>query len=703
MSESDHGHAALFAPRSIALIGASSNPAKIGGMPLAYLKAWGFAGPVYPVHATEREVQGLKAYAHIGEVPGPVDLAICALPGPAAEAAVRDCAERGVRTMIMFTSGFAEVSAEGAAAQARMVAVARNAGMRLAGPNCMGMANLRSGAICTFHPAFAEVMRRDGCIGLVSQSGAFGGLSALMAHLRGLSLSHLITTGNESDVDVADGLLYLSTQPQVRVILLYIEGVRHGARLLEGLRRAHDAGQAVVAIKLGRTEAGSAAAASHTAALAGSDAVADAVLRQFGAHRAQSIEEFQDIAFAAAVAGLPRHARTGIVTVSGGVGVLMADDAEQRGLELPVLRPETQAQVKALVPFAGTRNPLDITGQVLNDRALLRKAFDLMAADGDMASVLTFVGSSLLKPEAVAEQLPPWLELRRQHPQRWLALCGLFSDPARLALQEAGIATFAEPTHGTRAAAALWRIGQALARPIGRPALPPARALPAGPHNEFDSLRALREAGIATVGARVATTADEAVAAAETLGYPVVLKLLSADVLHKSDIGAVHLNLADADAVRAAHAAVRQAAAAQAPQARVDGVLVAPMVKADRGAVECILGVTRDPVFGPVVMFGLGGVFVEAMGDVSFRVAPFDVDEAHRMVAETRASRVLDGLRGAPAADRQALAQALSDLSCWAAAHADTLESLEANPVLVRPAGQGLVALDAVLIGQVPQ
>lgn len=697
MTDLDAGHQALFAPRSIAIIGASSSPTKIGGLPLAYLKASGFDGPVYPVHATEPEVQGLKAYARIADVPGPVDLAICALPGAAAEAAVRDCAARGVRALIMFTSGFAEVSAEGAAAQERMVAVARAAGMRLAGPNCMGIANLGTGAICTFHPAFAEVMPRDGCIGLVSQSGAFGGLSAMMARLRGLSLSHLITTGNEGDVDVADGLLYLASQPQVRVILLYIEGVRHGARLLEGLRRAHAAGQAVVAIKLGRTEVGSAAAASHTAALAGSDAVADAVLRQFGAHRAHSIEEFLDIACAAAVAGRPRHARTGIVTVSGGVGVLMADDAVQRGLELPALSADTQAQVKALVPFAGTRNPLDITGQVMNDRALLRKAFDLMAADGDLASVLTFVGSSLLKPEVLPEQLPPWLEIRRQHPQRWLALCGLIGPEARQALQQAGIATFEEPTHGTRAAAALLRIGQALERPLVRPPLPPARALPPRAHHELESLQALREAGIATVEARAAASADEAVAAAEALGYPVVLKLLSADVLHKSDIGGVCLNLTDAAAVRAAHAQVLSAAARQAPQARVEGVLVAPMVA---GGIECILGVSRDPVFGPVVMFGLGGVFVEAMGDVAFRVAPFDVDEAQRMVAETRASRVLDGLRGAPAADRTALAQALSDLSRWAAAHADTLESLEANPVRVLPAGQGLVALDAVLIGR---
>jgi acetate---CoA ligase (ADP-forming) len=694
------GRQALFNPRSIAIVGASSSPDKIGGLPVAYLKASGFAGPIWPVHPSAAEIQGLPAFRSVGDLPEAPDLAICAVPGAAAEATVQACAAKGVRALIMFTAGFAEVSAEGAATQARMAATARAAGMRLAGPNCMGMANLTTGALCSFHPAFAQPMARDGCIGLVSQSGAFGGLSTLMAHLRGMALSHVITTGNEADVDVADGLLYLTGQTQVKVILLYIEGVRDGARFLEGLRRAHAAGQAVVAIKLGRTAVGSAAAASHTAALAGSDAVADAVLRQFGAYRAQSIEEFFDIACAAAVAGLPRSGRTGIVTVSGGVGVLMADDAGARGLELPALSDATQARVRALVPFAGTRNPLDITGQVMNDKTLLRQAFDLLAADAaDLSSILTFQGASLLNEANLPDTLPPWLAVRQQHPERWLGLCGFMAPQARVALQRAGVATFIEPTHGTRAVGALHQIRTALARPLVQPPLPAAAPIAPGAANEDASLAALRAAGITTVDARVARSADEAVQAAAALGYPVVVKLLSADVLHKSDIGGVQLNLPDAAAVRAAFAAVLAAAASHAPQARVDGVLVAPML---RGGIECILGVSRDPVFGPVVMFGLGGLFVEAMGDVAFRVAPFDTDEALRMVAETRASKVLAGLRGAPPSDIQALAQALSDLSCYAAAHAPWLESLEANPVLVRPAGQGLVALDAVLIGRQP-
>jgi acyl-CoA synthetase (NDP forming) len=576
-----------------------------------------------------------------------------------------------------------------------MATIARAAGMRLAGPNCMGMANLRTGAIASFHGAFAQPIGRDGRIGLVSQSGAFGGLSVLMSRQRGVPFAHMITTGNEADVEAADGLLFLAGQPHVEVILLYIEGVRDGARFLQGLRLAHDAGKAVVAIKLGSTEVGGAAAASHTAALAGRDAVYDAVFRQYGVHRARSIEEFLELGCTVAVGGLPANETAGIVTVSGGVGVLMADDASTRGLRLPELSPRTQAQIKEMVPFAGTRNPLDVTGQVVNDRNLLNRAVDLLLADESApATVITFQGAALARPDAEQAFVRPWMEIVARHPDRWFALTGTLSHEIRRTLDAAGIPAFAEPTHATRAAAALARIGAHLRRPLDIPATGDAPPLPTGPATELDALAVLRAAGLPVVDARSATDADEAVRAAEAIGFPVVLKLLSPDVVHKSDIGGVRLNLGNADAVREAFDAIVRAAAAAAPGARIDGCLVAPMVA---GGVETIVGLTRDPVFGPVVMFGLGGVHVEVLGDVSFRVAPFGVDEAHRMIDEIRGARLLDEVRGRPAVDRNALAQALSRLSVAAAAWPASLVSIEANPFLVLE--DGAMALDAVMIG----
>ncbi|MEZ5659885.1 MAG: acetate--CoA ligase family protein [Burkholderiaceae bacterium] len=685
---------AIFAPRSIAVIGASTDATKIGGLPIAYLQAHGYDGAVYPINPRSATVQGLRAYPDVREVEGGIDLAICAVPGPLAKDAVIACAEKGVRSMIMFTAGFAEVSPQGAAVQAEMAAIARAAGMRLSGPNCMGMANLRTGAIASFHGAFSEPVSREGRIGLVSQSGAFGGLSALMARQRGLPFAHVITTGNEADVEAADGLLFLADQPHVDVILLYVEGVRDGPRFLRGLKLAHERGKAVIAIKLGSTEVGGAAAASHTAALAGADEVYDAVFRQYGVHRARSIEEFLDLGCTVAIGGLPKGDAAGIVTVSGGVGVLMADDASTRGLRLPELSARTQAAVKALVPFAGTRNPLDITGQVVNDTTLLNKAVDLLIEDeAQLATVLTFQGAGLARPNALETLVQPWIEIVRRHPDRWFALAGMVPPDIRRVLDAAGIPAFVEPTHATRAAAALAAIGAHLSRPLELPEVGEAPPLPQGKANEAESLAVLRAAGLDTVDARVAADADAAVAAAGAIGYPVVIKLLSPDVIHKSDIGGVRLNLRDEGEVRDAFAAIMQSAAKAAPGAKIDGVLVAPMVS---GGVETIIGVTRDPVFGPVVMFGIGGVHVEVLGDVSFRVAPFGVDEAERMIDEIRGRKLLDGVRGQPAVDRAALAQALSRLSIFAAAHADRLVSLEANPFVVRE--QGALALDAVLL-----
>ncbi|MEZ5651767.1 MAG: acetate--CoA ligase family protein [Burkholderiaceae bacterium] len=685
---------ALFAPRSIAVIGASTDETKIGGLPIAYLKAHGFDGTVYPINPRASTVQGLRAWADVREVDGEIDLAICAVPGSLAKDAVSACAEKGVHGMIMFTAGFAEVSPQGAAAQAELSAIARAAGMRLAGPNCMGMANLRTGAIASFHGAFSEPVARDGRIGLVSQSGAFGGLSALMARQRGLPFGHVITTGNEADVEAADGLLFLADQPHVDVILLYVEGVRDGARFLRGLKLAHERGKAVIAIKLGSTEVGGAAAASHTAALAGADEVYDAVFRQYGVHRARSIEEFLDLGCTVAIGGLPSDDNAGIVTVSGGVGVLMADDASSRGLRLPELSARTQAAVKALVPFAGTRNPLDITGQVVNDRALLNKAVDLLLDDeARLATVITFQGAALVRDDALETLVEPWIEIVRRHPDRWFALAGMVPSEIRRVLDRAGIPAFVEPTHATRAAAVLAGISAHLRRDLNLPEVGDVPALPVGKANEADSLAVLRSAGLDTVDTRVAADADAAAAAAETIGFPVVLKLLSPDVVHKSDIGGVCLNLREAGEVRDAFARIMRSVASAAPEARIDGVLVAPMIT---DGVETIVGVTRDPVFGPVVMFGIGGVHVEVLGDVSFRVAPFSVDEAERMIDEIRGHKLLAGVRGRPAVDRTALARALSRLSIFAAAHADSLVSLEANPFVVRE--QGALALDAVLL-----
>ena len=686
----------MFRPASVAIIGASSDPARIGGMPLAFLKANNFAGPIYPVNPRGPTIQDLPAFPSIRDIGKPVDLALIAVPAVHVIPSLEACIEVGVRAVIIFSAGFAEIDEEGARQQERIAAIARAAGIRVMGPNCIGLVNFSTGLYMSFHPAFAFSGKPGGKLGIVTQSGAFGGHVHRMAIDRDFSYSYCITTGNEADVDVADGLAFLAEDPGTTAIQVYFEGFRKGRKLMRALEMAQKNGKPVVAIKLGRTEAGAAAAASHTAALAGADAVWDAVLRQYGVYRATSIEEFLEIGISCATARRPVNDRVGLVTVSGGVGVLMADAAADYGLDVSPMPQAAQDKIRKLVPFAATRNPIDITGQVVNDFGLLGQAIDIIAAEGGYGSLVPFIGSSARVPERAARLLEQCVELHTRYPELLVVQAAISPPEFRNSLQALGYLSHEEPVSAVRAVAALAAFRRHFARkdapPEKAPALPPLKR--GGPLSEYDSLRFLAAAGLPVVDARLVSSADEAEAAAAALGFPVAFKVASADILHKSDVGGVALGLASPAALREAYAVMAKGVAAKTGRA-VETFTVAPMIS---GGVETVLGVNRDPVFGPVVMFGLGGIFVEALGDVVFRAAPFGLDEAHRMIRGIKSFRVLEGVRGRPPADIDALVTALARLSSLAAAQADTIESIDINPFLVRAKGQGAVALDALVI-----
>lgn len=687
----------LFRPASVAIIGASSDAARIGGMPLAFLKANRFAGPIYPVNPKGPTIQDLPSFPSIRDIGRPVDLALIAVPAVHVIPSLEACIEVGVRAVIIFSAGFAEIDAEGARQQERIAAIGRAGGIRIMGPNCIGLVNFSTGLYMSFHPAFAFSGKPGGALGIVTQSGAFGGHLHRMALDRDVSFSYCITTGNEADVDVADGLAFLAEDPGTRAIQVYLEGFRKGRKLMRALEMAQRNGKPVIAIKLGRTEIGAAAAQSHTAALAGADAVWDAVFHQFGVYRATSIEEFLEIGIACAVAPRPANDRVGLITVSGGVGVLMADAAADYGLDVAAMPQAPQDKIKKLVPFAATRNPIDITGQVVNDFSLLGQAIEIIAAEGGYGSLVPFIGSSARVPERAARLLELFAQMRTQYPELLLVAAAISPPEFRIGLQALGYLSYEEPVSAVRAVAALAAFRRHFAR---TDAPPPAvvAAMPAlagdAPMSEFDSLRFLGAAGLPVVDARLVGSLAAAEEAAQALGFPVVLKIAAADILHKSDVGGVALGLASREALREAHAAMAAAVAARTGRA-VENFLVAPMIG---DGVETVLGVNRDPVFGPVVMFGLGGIFVEALGDVVFRAAPFGLDEAHRMIRAIKSYRVLEGVRGRPPADVDALAAALARLSVIAAAHGDAIESIDVNPFLVRAKGQGAVALDALVI-----
>jgi acetate---CoA ligase (ADP-forming) len=692
---------ALLAPRSIAVVGASDTATKIGGVPVDFQKSFGYAGALYPVNPKATTVQGLPAYPSLAAIGAPVDLAIIALPAAQAEAALAEAAAAGVRGVLMFSSGFAEVGGDGVAAQARLSALALASGVRLLGPNCLGFINVAQHVYATFSPVPRGGRVRAGDIGLVSQSGAFGAYAYALARERGLGLSMWITTGNEADIGFADGIEWLAHDPATRVIMGYMEGCRDGPRLRRALAAAHAARKPVVIVKVGRTAIGAQAAASHTAALAGDDAVYDTVLREFGVHRARDIAEFFGVAAGASIAGLPRGRSIGLFTVSGGVGVLMADEAVAAGLDVTPLSPQAQDTIRGWVPFAAPTNPVDITGQVTNDNSLIERSARLMLDDQHFASWVGFMAASGLSDLMWPVLLGLVQGLRQRYPDTVLALSTLMLADRRRQLEALGCLVSAEPAEAVRTLGALAAIAEHHAR--GLPPVPPAPAaltVPPRTLTEPEGLALLAQAGVRTVAHRVVQDADAAVAAAEALGYPVVLKIVSPDITHKSDVGGVALGLRDAAAVRAACVAMQAGVARQAPGAQIDGLLVAPMLS---GGVECILGIQRDPVFGPMVMFGLGGVFVETLGEVALRSAPLTQAQAAEMIRSTRAWPLLAGTRGRPPADLDHLAAQLASLSRLAVAAGDSLASLDINPYIALPAALGGgCAVDAVVVGSLP-
>lgn len=681
---------ALFRPKSVAIIGASSDPTRIGGRPVAFSKR-AFKGAILPVNPKGGDIQGLPAYASIAHAPGPIDQAIIAVPAKAALAAADECIAKGVKAAVMFSSGFAETGAEGRALQVELTRRCRAGGMKLLGPNSLGMFDVHAGLYCTFSSYFDPLWPRTGPVSIVSQSGAFGTYFLAIAAERGLGFSHFVATGNEADVDVAACVEWLADDPATGVIMIYLEGCNDGARLRAALARAGENRKPVVAMKVGVSEQGVAAIASHTGSLAGSDAVFDAVFAETNTYRARSLDELVDVAYACSGGVFPKSPRLGVVTLSGGVGIQMADAAVELGLELPRMPDAAQQKVLAMVPFAGPANPVDTTAQVVNDWSMFTKILGIVADEGAVDSVVSFLAHMGTTPGLMDRLKPAFLEARQRFPDRVFVLCARMSREMADAFFALGFLIFEDPNRAIAAVAALARLGAGFDT-VRRPGeAGPARALPAGSINEAEAKRLLAEAGVPFAPERVVRTRGEAVAAAREIGFPVALKVLSPDIAHKSEAGGVALGLHGADEAGNAYDAVMARVRAREPDARLEGALVARMIE---GGVETVIGIKRDPVFGPVVMFGLGGVYVEVLKDVTLRLAPVDRATALDMIRRINGFPLLAGARGKPAADLDALADAIVAMSRFGAAH--DVASAEINPFIALP--KGGFAVDALIL-----
>ncbi len=688
----------LFRPRSVAIIGASDDPNKVGGRPLQFLRKANYRGSVYPINPRGGQLQDLQAYRALDDIEGPIDQAVIALAAPHVMGALQDCIRRGIRAVQIFAAGFAEQDDAGVAAQAAIRALARDTGTRILGPNSLGLFEVHDGFFGTFSTALDGAWPEPGSIGLATQSGAFGSYAYGLAQRAGLGFSSFVATGNEVNVDVADCIAWMADDERTRTILVTLEGTRDGRRLINALERAADAEKPVIVMKVGASEAGATAAASHTGSLAGSDALYDTVFRQAGAHRAHSIEEMVDIAYACSRSKPPRGNRLGVATTSGGVGVLLADAAVQHGLVLPDMSETVRRQVSGLVPFANGRNPLDTSAAIIGDLGLFPRLLDIMIDGSDLDSIICFLAHVGRNAAHMAQLEPGLIKLRQSHPDKAMALVLLCDMPLRARLEQAGFLVFEDPSRAVRAVAAATKLArkQTVQHPATRAPFPSGQSLPMPPGRrltERDAKTVLAGLGIPVVAEHLATTAHAARQAARELGYPVAMKIMSADITHKSDIGAVLLNLAGEDDVEAGFHLIQRRVADAMPNATTEGVLVSPMIS---GVAETILGVRKDPVFGPMVMFGLGGVFVEVFKDVTFRPAPFDHDEARAMIGEIAGFALLDGARGRPLADLDALCDVLVRLSHFAAANHETITEIDINPFVVL--SKGGFAVDALII-----
>src|SRR3954468_10355948 len=683
-------------PKSVAVIGASENENKIGGRPLLYLARHGFKGTVYPINPKRAEIQGFKAYPSLAELPDAPEAAIVALAGDAAITAVEQCALSGVKTAVVMTSGFGETDpVAGKAKEKRMRDAAHAAGMRIIGPNSQGLANFGTGAILSFSTMYIEAPPMDGPIAVVSQSGAMSVVPYGLLRAQGLGVRHSHATGNDADVTVSEMASVVAEDPDLKLLLLYLESIDDSFFLAETARIAHARNLPIIALKSGRTQAGQEAAKSHTGALANEDRTVDAFLAKHGIWRARDTAELVASAQMYLKGWKPQGRRLVAISNSGAVCVMAADAASALGMPLAKLADETRAGLGKILPgFATTTNPIDITAALLTNSALFSQVLPVLARDSAADAFLIGipVAGQGYDVDAFARDSAEFANATGK------PLVAAIPQPNIAARFKAyGLPVF---TTEYEAVAAL---NQFLShRDLMQSSSPAASPLPgvltsgrATMLNEADSLTLLAKAGVPVVKFKLCHNAEDVVHALTQLGGPVALKGCSADVAHKSELGLVRLGVDQAGHAQAAFDDIKEALLKHA--ARFDGVIVAQMA---RGRRELMIGARVDPVFGPVVLVGDGGKYVEAMPDVQLLLAPFDAAEVKQALARLRIAPLLDGVRGEAALDVEAFCNAALAVSRLMTDRQAGIANLDLNPILVGTVGEGCIALDAVVYAQ---
>jgi len=696
----------FFNPRSIAIIGASRDFMTISGQPLKHLQSHHYQGRLYPVNPRYPEVGGVKCYASLAEVPETPDLVLILVNASRVADMLRQCGEKRVPYVIIFSSGFSEMGGEGVRLQQELSEIARSHDIGVIGPNCQGMMNVADGVFAGFGSVFFTDYE-PGAVSMVSQSGGFGfSVMNLSSKDGGLPFRQMVTTGNEIGVSTLDFIDYFIQDPKTRIIAGYLEGAKDARRLPEIGQKALAAGKPILMWKVGNTEQGQKAAASHTANLGGAMALYKAAFRQHGIIQVEDIQDVVDYGRAFGSGRLPEGNRLAIITISGGAGILMTDECIGRGMRMAELAPATVAKLREFVPsFGSLNNPVDVTAAIFNDLSLINRTLQAIVDDPGV-DCIAMINASLqgeIAKKIAAEIVAVAGRTDKPICIAWSAR-DVMAPEAYAALDAARIPHYKSPVRCGRAMAAVSWYAEVKRRnearrgekplAISKPAAAGILAGRSGDVAEHAAKRVLAEYGIPVTGEALATSRQEAVAAAKRIGYPVAIKVQSPDISHKTEARAVRLGIATGSELEAAYEEVLANARAYQKDARIEGVLVQEMVQS---GVETILGVTNDPLFGPAVMFGLGGIFAEVLKDVSFRLAPVTPAVARDMIEEIAGYPLLAGARGKPPADIAALADAIVRLSALAMDLKDRVSELDINPLFVFAEGEGVKAADALI------
>jgi acyl-CoA synthetase (NDP forming) len=694
----------LVNPRAVAVVGASNDFSRIGGQPLKLLTEFGYQGKVYPVNPKYTEIKGLACYKDIASVPQPCDVALVALSSQHVIGVIEQCGAAGIPFIIVLSAGFSEIGGDGIQLQQQLTATARRCGVRVIGPNCLGMINLKDNARIGFGGTVQLKTLIPGPSAMVTQSGGFGFGVVSTAAYYGVGFNYAISTGNEADVSMLDLAEFFVELSEVESVVMFMEGITDGRRLIAIGERALELGKPILAWKVGNSDVGRQAAASHTARMTASYELYQAAFRRGGFIEVRDMDDLIDAMKAFRARRLPRGNRVGVITLSGGAGVLLADRCVEHGLALPGFTATTTSQLRELVvSYASVANPVDATANGYNDNfASYNRVIAAVLADPNVDQIIA------RSPRGTAA--PAWsrafVEIAGASDKpvviNWPTSPDDNADVMQL-LEQNNVPCILSPGRTVRALASLnefarrkraftGRARQVAPRSVAKQAMDlPSGSGTLGEHRSKGCLAAY---GIPAVR-EVLLSADAVADLKETpLPFPLAVKIESPDIPHKTEAGVVRLNIRSLDELKTAANDILAAARKHAAKARIDGVLVQEMT----GGLEVIVGAVNDRYFGPVVVFGLGGIYTELLKDVTRRFAPFDVAAANEMIDEIKGAALINGFRGQPALDRAALAETLSRLSLLIADHADRIAEIDINPLFVRPAGQGVVAADALVV-----